>query len=46
MNYRGYIIKKEFNHYVVSDDTVLWTEDTIEDAKHTIDELYGRSQNA
>ena len=52
--YRGYSITEEFGHYVVKgvphDEEVTWAEDTVEDAKHTIDciensnnALYGRN---
>lgn len=42
MTYRGYTIEKEFNHYLVtSPDGKTWTEDTVEDAKRSIDEELG-----
>lgn len=37
--YKGYSIEREKHYFVVtSPDGVEWTEDSIEDAKRTIDE--------
>lgn len=39
MIYRGYAIEHEFGHIrVTAPDGSSWTEDTVEDAKHSIDE--------
>ena len=38
MKYKGYIIEQEFNHYKVSGPIGEWREDTITEAKKTIDE--------
>ena len=46
--YRGYKIEHEFNHYLVkAPDGSSWTEDTVEDAKESIDEeLLDNQQSA
>ena len=38
MKYKGYSIDSEYGHYLVTGPTGQWREDTVEDAKHTIDE--------
>ena len=39
MEYRGYKIENEQGHYkVITPYNETWTEDTIKDAKQTIDE--------
>lgn len=39
MDYRGYLIKKEYQHYVViAPNGKSWREDTIDDAYDAIDE--------
>ena len=39
MQYMGYTIEHEFNHYkVIAPDGTEWTEDTVEDAKQAIEE--------
>lgn len=39
MKYRGYTIKKEREYYLVTCEDMQWTEDSVRDAKNTIDEL-------
>jgi hypothetical protein len=39
MNYRGYSIDRDKGHYLVTGPEGMWTEDTVDDAKHSIDEL-------
>lgn len=42
MNYRGYEIKHDGNHYkVIAPDGREWNEDTVKDAKETIDDEVG-----
>jgi len=39
MFYKGYTIEHDRDHYkVIGPDGSEWTEDTVEDAKETIDE--------
>lgn len=43
--YRGYVIYKEFNHYIVVDPNGgEWTEDTVTDAYKAIDEEIAENQ--
>lgn len=39
MNYKGYIITHDRDHYVVAGSEGKWTEDTVTDAKDTIDSI-------
>lgn len=42
MNYRGYEIEHDGNHYkVIAPDGREWNEDTAKDAKETIDDEVG-----
>lgn len=39
MEYKGYTIEHDHGHYLVTGPDGTWTEDTVQDAKRTIDEL-------
>lgn len=42
MEYKGFTIESNYGHYVVTEienPNNSWTEDTVRDAKDTIDEL-------
>lgn len=42
MYYKGYMIEHDGDHYrVIAPDGTEWTEDTVRDAKDTIDEDRG-----
>lgn len=46
MNYKGYTIEhQKGGYYLVTDGSNSWTEDTVQDAKYTIDDITKEEQN-
>lgn len=39
MNYKGYSIDRDREHYLVTGPEGMWTEDTVQDAKESIDQM-------
>jgi len=39
MNYKGYSIDRDREHYLVTGSEGMWTEDTVQDAKESIDQM-------
>ena len=46
MSYKGYTIEKDKGYYLVTGPEGIWSEDTIEDAKATIDSIEMEEKNA